>query len=55
MTGADHEHSEWFSEQNPGSHPAGLLLRSQFNLSAVETCEVIAMAQRSQTRRGAHG
>lgn len=62
MSGADHEHSaaveeaaRWLSEQKPEPHPVVPVLRSRFNLMAVEACEACAMAQRFRTYRKAHG
>ncbi len=61
MSGADHQHSaaveeaaRWLSEQKPEPHPVIPTLRSRFNLTAVEACEVCAMATRYRINRSAH-
>lgn len=61
MTGTNHhsaaveQAAQWLAEQKEPPHPAVPVLRSRFNLSAVEACEAIAMARRFQVYRRAHG
>lgn len=62
MTGTDHEHNEnvvvaaqWLAEQQSPPEPIISNLRQRFNLSALEACEVAALASRFRAYRRAHG
>ena len=58
----EHEHSAavenaamWLSEQNPAPHPVVPILRSRFELTAVQACEACAIANQFRTNRKAFG
>lgn len=61
-TPQEHEHNaiveeaaRWLAEQQPRPHPVVSVLRTRFNLTAVEACEACAMADRYRLYRRAHG
>ena len=62
MTGVDHEHSAaveeaavWLASQPEHVRFPVPAIRERFGLTAVEACEVIAIAQRFRTVRRAFG
>lgn len=62
LTAPEHEHSDavlmaaqWLADQIPPPRLAVPELRQRFNLTALEACEAIAMADRFRTYRKAHG
>lgn len=45
----------WLSEQYPAPQPALPVIRERFNLTALQGCEVLALAQKYRTKRRAFG